>query len=194
MGSAIAASPCSFGVEVAVGSFVSSGLLACEAPPAPPLEHSSSATSSSTSSSSPSFIAAARAVPLRVATAGAAGAAAASVAYTYLPEADVSTLEPSTGPVYGGTRLRIRLNGGGDGGGGAVACRFGPIVVSASTFGVGAGEGEDGVQCLAPAGRPGWTDVGVVGARGAACDSTGAGFVNGGPGAARSKYRYHSLD
>ena len=108
-----------------------------------------------------------------------------SVSYTYIPEADVSTLEPSTGPVYGGTRLRVRLQGGGDGGVGAGACRFGPIVVSASV------SDEDLISCTAPARRPGWTDL-AVGSSGAACDSTGAGFLSGERGGAR--YRYHALD
>lgn len=80
--------------------------------------------------------------------------------------------------------------GGGDGGGGgggyARACRFGPVVVSASSGDEGA------ISCAAPARRPGWTDV-AVGWRGAACDAAGAGgfrLVGGQP----ARYRYHTLD
>jgi hypothetical protein len=227
-GSAGAVLSCAFGAGVAVGTLVSSGLVACEAPPTPHLEHSSSSSSPSLSSSSSSssfpvsFVAAVhtqgahadgtvRAVHLSVLPAAAAAGAGSGPGpgtsypyYYYLPAAGVSTLEPSTGSVHGGTRLRVHLEGGGggsrarSGGLGAAACRFGPIVVSASSLsrggsGGGGGEGGGGVLCLAPAGRPGWTDV-AVGSRGAACDSAGAGFAPGASGGARPKYRYHSLD
>ena len=118
------------------------------------------------------------------------------VAYTYLPEADVSTLEPSTGPAHGGTRLRVQLSGGGGlglglAGGdddGVGACRFGPIVVTASDV-----THEGLISCTAPARRPGWTDLAVGSNDGAACDSTGAGFASG-EGRGPARYRYHTLD
>ena len=199
VGAGLGVNPCAFGGTRgahAVGAFISSGLVACEAPPAPPSDVASASGNEREGVSTAGDVAgvAPRAVALRAAgeaverRSGERGANV--VAYTYLPSTDLFSLEPSAGPVHGGTRLRLRVThswGGGSGGG---ACRFGTVVVAAAEGSRG-GDGGGGVLCVAPARMPGWTDVAVGGAAGAACDSTGAGFA---AGTARARYRYHLLD
>ena len=173
--------PCSFGGGVAgLSALVSSGLVACEALPAPPFEGIPAALASVAAPAAP-VTPVARAVPLSDSTnAG---------TYTYLPRASVADLEPDTGTLEGGTRLRVRLDIGGAGGGGAAVCRFGAVVVTASPASLG-DDGFDGILCAAPASRPGWVNVAVGGARGAACDSSGTAFTRG----AGARFRYHTLD